>query len=131
MIAARYGRIVNIASLAGLMGVPYLAAYAASKHARVGLTRTLALETARQGITVNALCPGYVRTGMVERGVANIMAKTGLSESDAEAELVRRNPRGRMIEPEEVAAAALWLCRPGAESMTGQAISISGGELMP
>jgi NAD(P)-dependent dehydrogenase (short-subunit alcohol dehydrogenase family) len=129
MIAARAGRIVNIASLASVHGPAYLGAYAASKHALLGLTRSMAAETARQGITVNAVCPGYVRTAMVERGIENIMAKTGKNRAEAEAELVRHNPQGRLIEPEEVGAAVAWLCLLGSASVTGQAILISGGEV--
>jgi NAD(P)-dependent dehydrogenase (short-subunit alcohol dehydrogenase family) len=130
MIDADWGRIVNIASLAGIMGEPYISAYSASKHAVIGLTRTLALETVRTGITVNAVCPGYVRTGMVERGIRNIVEKTGRSEAEAEAELARHNPQGRIIEPEEVAATVVWLCLPGAESITGQSIAMAGGKVM-
>lgn len=130
MIAARQGRIINIASLASVHGPAYLGAYAASKHALLGLTRAMANETARQGITVNAVCPGYVRTGMVERGIETIMAKTGKSRAEAEAELVKHNPQGRLIEPDEVGATVAWLARPEARSVTGQAIVISGGEVM-
>lgn len=128
MIALGRGRIINVASLAAVSGPPYLGAYAATKHALLGLTRVLAAETARQGITVNAVCPGYVRTAMVERGLETMMAKTGMSRAEAEAALVKRNPQGRLIEPEEVAAAIAWLALPGAESVTGQAIQITGGE---
>jgi len=130
MTAARQGRIVNIASLASVHAPAYLSAYASSKHAVLGLTRAMASETARLGITVNAICPGYVRTGMVERGVENIMKKTGKSRAEAEAELTKHNPQGRLIEPEEVGATVAWLCLPEARSVTGQAIIISGGEVM-
>ncbi|HML07925.1 MAG TPA: SDR family NAD(P)-dependent oxidoreductase [Xanthobacteraceae bacterium] len=130
MLQAGYGRIVNIASIAGLAGAPYVAAYCAAKHGVIGLTRALALEFARKNITVNAVCPGYTETDMVSAAVANIIAKTGRSAEEAKAELVRRNPQGRLVQPQEVANAVLWLCLPGSESITGQAISISGGEVM-
>jgi NAD(P)-dependent dehydrogenase (short-subunit alcohol dehydrogenase family) len=129
MIAAGWGRIVNVASLASVHGPPYLGAYAASKHALLGLTRVLAAETAKLNITANAVCPGYVRTQMVERGIENMMAKTGMSREQALAQLVRHNPQGRLIEPEEVGETIAWLCGPGAASVTGQAIVISGGEV--
>ncbi len=127
MFEAGWGRIVTIASLAGLEGAPYVAGYCASKHAVVGMTKALALEVAQKGITANAICPGYVETDMVKRGVANIMEKTGMSEADARAELAKNNPQGRIIAPEEVAAAAAWLCAPGAESVNGIALPINGG----
>jgi NAD(P)-dependent dehydrogenase (short-subunit alcohol dehydrogenase family) len=128
MLEAGFGRIVNVASVAGLKGAPYVAAYCAAKHGVIGLTRALALETARTGVTVNAICPGYTRTPMLERSLETIMAKTGRSRAEAEAPLLAANPQGRFIEPDEVAATALWLCGDGAASVTGQAISISGGE---
>jgi NAD(P)-dependent dehydrogenase (short-subunit alcohol dehydrogenase family) len=130
MLKAGYGRIVNVASIAGLTGGPYITAYCAAKHGVVGLTRALALEVARKNITVNAVCPGYVETDMVAAAVSNIVAKTGRSADEARAELVRRNPQGRVMKPQEVANAVLWLCLPGSEAITGQAISISGGEVM-
>ena len=130
MVKADYGRIVNIASIAGLAGAPYVTAYCASKHGVIGLTRSLALELARKNITVNAVCPGYVETDMVRAAVSNIVAKTGRSVDEAKAELVRRNPQGRLLQPREVANAVLWLCLPGSEAITGQAISVSGGEVM-
>jgi NAD(P)-dependent dehydrogenase (short-subunit alcohol dehydrogenase family) len=130
MVKAGYGRIVNIASIAGLAGAPYISAYCASKHGVVGLTRSLALELARKNITVNAVCPSYVETDMVSAAVSNIVSKTGRSEGDAKAELVRRNPQGRILQPQEVANTVLWLCQPGSEAITGQAISVSGGEVM-
>ncbi len=130
MIKQAWGRIVNIASTAGLVGYPYVTAYCAAKHGVIGLTRSLALEAARTGVTVNAVCPGYTETDIVKDAVANITRKTGKSEAEARAALVRHNPQGRMIQPGEVANAVLWLCLPGAESVTGQAINIAGGEVM-
>jgi 3-hydroxybutyrate dehydrogenase len=130
MIAARTGRIINIASTAGLVGYGYVSAYVAAKHAVVGLTRSLALETAKSGVTVNALCPGYTETDIVADAIANIATKTGKSETDARATLTASNPQGRLVQPEEVANAAVWLCLPGSEAITGQAIPIAGGEVM-
>jgi NAD(P)-dependent dehydrogenase (short-subunit alcohol dehydrogenase family) len=130
MLHAGYGRIVNIASIAGLAGAPYVAAYCAAKHGVIGLTRALALEFARKNITVNAVCPAYTETDMVGAAVSNIVAKTGRSAAEARAELVRRNPQGRLMQPQEVANTVLWLCLPGSEAITGQAISVSGGEVM-
>jgi NAD(P)-dependent dehydrogenase (short-subunit alcohol dehydrogenase family) len=130
MLEAGFGRIVNVASVAGLKGAAYVSAYCAAKHGVIGLTRALALETATKGITVNAVCPSYADTDMAQAAIANIVAKTGRSPPDAEMELVRKNPQGRLIRPEEVAATVLWLCAPGAEAITGQAIAIAGGEVM-
>src|SRR5262249_30976131 len=107
-----------------------VSAYCASKHAVVGLTRSVAVEVATKGITVNAVCPGYTDTDMVKEGVANIVAKTGRSQEQALAEMTARNPQKRLIQPEEVAHVVAWLCLPGTESITGQAIAISGGEIM-
>jgi NAD(P)-dependent dehydrogenase (short-subunit alcohol dehydrogenase family) len=129
MLQAGFGRIVNIASTAGLRGAPYISAYATSKHAVIGLTRSLALEYAARNITVNAVCPGYVDTEIVTRAVDNIMKKTGRSASEALATLTATNPQGRLITPAEVSNAVLWLCRPGTESVTGQSIVIAGGEV--
>jgi NAD(P)-dependent dehydrogenase (short-subunit alcohol dehydrogenase family) len=129
MLQLGFGRVVNIASTAGLRGAPYISAYAASKHAVIGLTRSLALEYATKNITVNAICPGYADTAIVQKTIANIMSKTGRSENEALAALVAANPQRRLIKPEEVAHAVLWLCRPGAESVTGQSIVIAGGEV--
>lgn len=124
------GRIVNVASTAGLLGYAYVAAYCASKHGVIGLTRAVALEAAKSGVTVNAVCPGYTETDIVQDAVANIVAKTGKSESEARAALVARNPQARMVQPEEVASAVLWLCLPGSAAITGQAIAVAGGEVM-
>jgi NAD(P)-dependent dehydrogenase (short-subunit alcohol dehydrogenase family) len=129
MIATGFGRIVNVASTAGQVGYPYVAAYCAAKHGVVGLTRALALETASRGITVNAVCPGFTDTDIVRESIANIQAKTGRTEAEALAAIVAHNPQKRLIKPEEVANAVLWLCLPGSESITGQTISVSGGEV--
>ena len=129
MLQAGFGRIVNIASIAGLRGAAYLSAYVTSKHAVVGLTRALALEYATRNITVNAVCPGYVDTDIVKNAVANISRKTGRSEAEARATLVATNPQGRLVTSEEVAHATVWLCQPGADSVTGQSIVLAGGEV--
>ncbi len=130
MLASGFGRIVNIASTAGLKGYGYVAAYCAAKHGVVGLTRALAAEVARKGITVNAVCPGYTDTDLVKDAIGNIVRTTGRSDAEALAELVAANPQKRLIRPDEVAAAVLWLCCPGAESVTGQSIAVAGGEVM-
>jgi len=130
MVKRGWGRVVNVASTAGLVGYPYVAAYCAAKHGVVGLTRALALETAKSRVTVNAVCPGYTDTDIVAEAVANIVQKTGKTEAEARAALTSRNPQGRMVRPEEVASAVLWLCLPGAEAVTGQAIAVAGGEVM-
>jgi NAD(P)-dependent dehydrogenase (short-subunit alcohol dehydrogenase family) len=130
MLAAGWGRIVNVASTAGLTGYRYVAAYVAAKHGVVGLTRALALEVAAKGVTVNAVCPGYTETEIVREAVANIMAKTGRSEEQARAELAAGNPQQRLVQPEEVANTVAWLCQPGAAAMNGQAIAVAGGEVM-
>ncbi len=124
-----WGRLICIASTAGLKGYGYVAPYAAAKHGAVGLVRALAQEVARSQVTVNALCPGFLDTGMTERSVANIVEKTGRSRDQALAALTAANPQGRLVQPAEVTAAALWLCRPGAEAINGQAIAIAGGEI--
>jgi NAD(P)-dependent dehydrogenase (short-subunit alcohol dehydrogenase family) len=130
MLKQDYGRIVNVASTAGLVGYAYVSAYCAAKHGVIGLTRALALEAAKTAVTVNAVCPGYTETDMVRSTVANIMAKTGKSDVEARAALTVHNPQGRLVQPEEVANAVLWLCLPGSEAVTGQALSIAGGEVM-
>ncbi len=124
-----WGRLITVASTAGLKGYAYVSAYSAAKHGAVGLTRAVAQEVAGTGVTVNALCPGYLNTEMTERTVANIVETTGRSHADALKALTRTNPQGRLIEPAEVTSAALWLCGPGSEAINGQAIVIAGGEL--
>ncbi len=130
MRAAGWGRIVNIASTAGQRGYPYVAAYVAAKHGVIGLTRALALELATQGITVNAVCPGYTDTDLLRDSVANVVSKTGRSTDEALQEFTRHNPQGRVIQPDEVAATVAWLCSDEAASITGQSLSVSGGEVM-
>jgi NAD(P)-dependent dehydrogenase (short-subunit alcohol dehydrogenase family) len=130
MLETGWGRIVNVASTAGLTGYGYVSAYCASKHAVVGLTRALAVELATKGVTVNAVCPGYTDTDLAMEAIANIVAKTGRTAEEARAELVVRNPQKRMVKPEEVANAVAWLCLPGSEAITGQAIAVAGGEIM-
>lgn len=125
-----YGRIINIVSTAGLTGYAYVTAYCAAKHGVIGLTRALAIELAQKGITVNAICPGYTDTDMIVDAVKNITDKTGRTEAEAVAELVKHNPQGRLIQPEEIAASALWLCHPASASITGQSIAIAGGEIL-
>ncbi|CAB3801807.1 Dihydroanticapsin 7-dehydrogenase [Paraburkholderia caffeinitolerans] len=129
MLARKSGRIVNVASTAGQVGYPYVAAYCASKHGVIGMTRALALEVATQGITVNAVCPGYTETELLQASLDQITRKTSRSEAEARSILVRHNPQQRFIQPEEVANAVLWLCAPGSSSITGQSISVSGGEI--
>lgn len=128
MLAAQGGRIINIGSTASVRGATRLAAYTAAKHGLLGLTRALAAETARQGITVNCVCPAYTDTGMARSAVENLVRGRGISSEEAEAMIVRTIPRGRLIEPEEVASAVGWLCSPGAAAVSGQALVLGGGE---
>lgn len=123
------GRIVNVASTAGLKGYPYVSAYCAAKHAVVGYTRALALELARRPVTVNAVCPGFTETAILEESIANIVKTTGRSESEARAELAKTNPQGRFVQPAEVAEAVHWLCLPEAASVTGTVVPVAGGEV--
>ncbi len=130
MLSAGFGRIVNVASTAGLKGYPYVAAYCAAKHGLIGLTRSLALETARSGVTVNAVCPGFADTELTRQSIERIVALTGRSADDARLELTRHNPQGRLVAAGEVAQVVGWLCLPDAISITGQAIAVAGGEIM-
>lgn len=130
MVAAGRGRIINIASTAGQRGYAYVSAYVAAKHGVIGLTRSLALELAGKGVTVNAVCPGYTETDILRETVANVVAKTGRSEAQAREALASGNPQRRFVQPQEVADAVVWLCGAGAGAVTGQSISVSGGEVM-
>jgi 3-hydroxybutyrate dehydrogenase len=130
MMAGHWGRIINIASIAGKTGAPYIAAYAASKHGVLGLTRVLALEVAAIGITVNAICPGYVDTEMTARGVENIVSRTGISSDDAVKALEGMSPQKRMVTAEEVAALALLLASEDGRGINGQAINVDGGTVL-
>ena len=130
MRGAKRGRIVNIASTAGLRGYAYVSAYAAAKHSVIGLTRSLALEVAPHGITVNAVCPGYTETDILRESIANVVAKTGRSAEEARAGFAAGNPQRRIVQPDEVADAVRWLCGDAASAITGQALSVSGGEVM-
>ena len=129
MLTRRWGRIVNIASTAGLKGYPYVSAYVAAKHGLVGLTRAIALEVASRGVTVNAVCPGFTDTDLVARSVEAIAGKTGRSKDEARAALAASNPQGRLIAPDEVAMTIVWLCGDGASGINGAAVPVAGGEL--
>jgi NAD(P)-dependent dehydrogenase (short-subunit alcohol dehydrogenase family) len=130
MVKAGWGRIVNVASTAGLRGYAYVAAYCAAKHGVIGLTRALALEVAKTGVTVNAVCPGYTDTPLLKGAIDNIVAKTGRDPAQAKTALASSNPQGRLVMPDEVANAVAWLCLPGSESVHGQSIAVAGGEVM-
>lgn len=130
LMGGDYGRLVNIASVAGLRGGPYISHYCASKHAVVGMTRALAAEWAHTPVTVNAVCPGYVETDMAENAIQTIMSNTKRSREEAIAELTRTNPQGRMIQVEEVAETVAWLCHPNSYTVNGQAIALDGGSPM-
>lgn len=129
MQAEGTGRLIAIASTAGLKGYPYVAGYCAAKHAVIGLTRALSLELAKTGITVNAICPGFVETPMLDRSIDNIVAKTGMDTEAAAASLRQNNPQDRFIQTDEIAATALWLCSDAARGVNGHALSLSGGEI--
>ncbi|WP_035372823.1 SDR family NAD(P)-dependent oxidoreductase [Pseudoduganella violaceinigra] len=130
MLDQGWGRIINIASTAGLKGYKYVSAYVAAKHGLVGLTKALALELASKNITVNAVCPGYTETDIVQDAIANIMRTTGRTQEQARAELAAGNPQQKLVQVEEVANAVAWLCQPAASAMTGQSIAVAGGEVM-
>ena len=129
MLERGFGRIVNVASTAGLKGYAYVSAYCAAKHALVGLTRALAAETAARGVTVNAVCPGYTNTDLVRDSIKSVAAKTGRPQADVLAEYQKDAPIGRLIRPEEVAAAVVYLCSPEAAAVTGTTLAIAGGEM--
>lgn len=130
MVARGWGRVVNVASTAGQVGYAYVSAYCAAKHGVVGLTKSLALEMAKKGVTVNAVCPGYTETDIVRESIERVVAKTGRSAEEARAEFVKSNPQGKLVQPEQVADAVAWLCGEGASAVTGQSISVAGGEVM-
>ena len=130
LVEQRWGRIINIASIASRVGGSYIAAYTAAKHGVLGLTRALATELMRYNITVNAICPGYVNTPMTDASVRNISSRTGMPEAQARETLEKTSPQGRLMEPEEIAAVAVFLAQDISKGITGQAINIDGGGVM-
>jgi len=130
MLDAGWGRIVNVASTAALTGYGYASAYCAAKHAVLGLTRAVALEVAKKGVTVNAVCPGFTETDLLTDAIANIVRTTGRSAGQARAGLAASNPQGKLIQPDDVASAVTWLCLPASSAINGQALPVDGGELM-
>jgi NAD(P)-dependent dehydrogenase (short-subunit alcohol dehydrogenase family) len=130
MMERGWGRVVNLASIAGKTGYPYIAAYAASKHGVLGLTKVAALEAAERGVTVNAVCPGYVDSPMTDASVARIVEKTGLAKADARKRLTDMSPQKRLVTPDEVAALVVFLCGDEARGITGQALSLDGGTVV-
>jgi NAD(P)-dependent dehydrogenase (short-subunit alcohol dehydrogenase family) len=130
MIAQRQGRVITVASVAAKVGARYIAAYTAAKHGALGLTRALAAELVSYNITVNAICPGYVDTPMTDGSVANIMQRTGMSQEQARETLAKTSPQNRLIDPDEVAALAVYLAQDSARGITGQAINVDGGSVM-
>ncbi len=129
MMQARMGRIIFVASTAGLKGYSYVAPYCAAKHGVVGMARALAIEVAQNGITVNAVCPGFTETPMLDASIKTIVETTGRMEHEAKRALIKNNPQGRFVQPDEVAATILWLCSAGAKAINGQAIAVAGGEI--
>ena len=129
MLARGGGRMIAVASTAGLKGYPYVSHYCAAKHGVVGLTRALALELGSKNITVNAICPGFIETPLLEKSIEKIMATTGMTDAEARASLVKGNPQKRFVQTSEVAGTALWLCSPAASSVNGHALALSGGEI--
>jgi NAD(P)-dependent dehydrogenase (short-subunit alcohol dehydrogenase family) len=130
MVKRKWGRVINIASIAGKVGAPYISAYAASKHGVLGLTQSVALEVAALGITVNAICPGYVDTEMTTRGIENIVSRTRISNQEARTALEKMSPQNRMVTSEEVAALALLLASDEGRGINGQAINVDGGTVL-
>lgn len=130
MVKQKSGRIISVASTAGVSGYPYVAAYCAAKHGLVGLTRSLALEVAKDGITVNAVCPGFTETELLTRAIQDVSKKTGRTEQEIKAQYLKNNPQERFVQPHEVASTVAWLCMPEQSAITGQAIVVSGGEVL-
>ena len=130
MLTAKSGRVINVASTAGMIGYAYVAPYVASKHGVIGLTRALATEYAKSGVTFNSVCPGFTETDIAARTIDTMVTKAGRTEDEAYAELASLNPQGRLVQPDEVAQAVGWLALPGSSSINGQSIAVAGGEVM-